>query len=1537
MILRTTNTYSMKGRAMPVKQLDEEALFHAARRISARDARDLFLEQACAGNSPLAERVRALLEMHEQESEVAEAPQRRTVDFEPIAERAGSRVGPYRLMEQIGEGGFGLVFVAEQQEPVKRKVALKVIKPGMDTRQIIARFEAERQALALMDHPNIARVLDAGSTESGRPYFVMELVRGIPITEYCDQNQLTPRERLELFVTVCQAVQHAHQKGIIHRDIKPSNVLVGSHDGKPMAKVIDFGVAKAISQDLTQHTLYTNFAQMIGTPLYMSPEQAEMSVLDIDTRSDIYSLGVLLYELLTGSTPFDRKRFAKAAYDEIRRLIREEEPPRPSTRVSTSDSLPSIAAQRHTEPAKLSKLIRGDLDWITMKALEKDRTRRYETANGLAREIERYLHDEPVEACPPTAGYRLRKFARKHRAALTTAAAILLLLTAGIAASTWQAVRATNAERAAMAAQQAEAERAEGERQAKLDAEAQRTRALDAAAAEKAAKEQAQRRLTQIAKSNAVLTAVFDDLNINKVKAGTEPLEAVLAKRLVQAAAELEGESVGDPLLVAGLQHKLGVTLLSLGFAAEAIPLFEKARNTQSTQLGPDHPDTLATMNSLAEGYQAAGQRDKAVPLYEETLKRRTAKLGPDHPDTLTSMANFAWGYHDAGQFDKALPLLEETLKRRKAKLGADHLDTLESMNNLAAGYQAAGQFDKALPLFEETLKLRKAKVGPDHPDTLTSLNNLAACYWSLWQLDKSVPLFEELLPRQEKKLGRGHPNTLLTAANLGENYRAAGQLDKAVPLLEETVKLMKAKLGPDHPDTLASMNNLALGYQDAGQLDKALPLFDETLKLKKTKLGPDHPATLKSMAGLAMGYRETGKLDRVLPLLEEALKLTKAKFGPDHPRTLASMNDLALGYDAARQFDKALPLLEETLKLRKANLGPDHPDTLISMNNLALGYHDAGQLDKALPLYEQTLTLMNAKLGPDHPNTLTSMGNLALCYQDAGQLDKALPLFDETLKIKKTKLGPDHPSTLTSMYNLARGYHDASQLDKSVLLSEEVLARSEKKLGRGHPDTLRGVANLGVNYSHDGRPAEEVPLLEEAYRASKKHPTLRFAGRDLVDAYWKAGKVAEAAELIDELLADARMQPPKDSVELAYELGQCGLTLLEMKKFAEAEPLLRDCLAIREKTRPDAWNTFNAKSMLGGALLDQKKYADAEPLLLAGYEGMKQRENMILPIARIRIAEAIERLVQLYEATGKKDEAAKWRKELQGRPKPEPPKEPAPRLSERKLPEQSADKNSDPKNDFELAEKKLADGQAGEAVKLFEMVHKDRAEKLGKDHPQTMSALYGLGRAWLAYGEGNNAVACLEQWIQLQHTAFPPRPERKAVARSLAQAYRSIGKTAESQRLFEEVCKLYSADCGPDHPDTLQTQTELAQLYLQAKKYADAEAVAKTAHEHWQKRIHSMSNLDHIEREQRDFANLQSILGECLLREGQFADAEPVLLAGYEGIKKRAANMSPQAKERRLLEAIERLVQLYDATNKKDEADKWRKELDAAKAAAKP
>jgi serine/threonine protein kinase len=418
----------------------EEAVFLAALQKTTPDERAAYLEDACAGNPELQARVGALLRAHDEPDGPLETPPPRlaaTIATSLIAERPGQTIGPYTLLEEIGEGGMGVVYLAEQQEPVRRKVALKIIKPGMDTRQVVARFGAERQALALMDHPNIAKVFDGGATDSGRPYFVMELVQGIPLTEYCDQNCLIVRQRLELFAKVCQAVQHAHSKGVIHRDLKPSHVPVTSYDGVPVPKIIDFGIAKATHGQLTERTLVTGFGLMIGTPFYMSPEQAEMGGQDVDTRSDVYSLGVMLYELLTGSTPFDQERLRRAGLDEIRCVIREEEPPLPSHRLSTlgAEAISTITAHRGVDARRLGRLLRGDLDWIVMKALEKDRSRRYESAAEFARDVQRYLTDEPVAARPPRLGDRVGKWVRRHRAAVWSAVALLLVSTIGSLAS----------------------------------------------------------------------------------------------------------------------------------------------------------------------------------------------------------------------------------------------------------------------------------------------------------------------------------------------------------------------------------------------------------------------------------------------------------------------------------------------------------------------------------------------------------------------------------------------------------------------------------------------------------------------------------------------------------------------------------------------------------------------------------------------------------------------------------------------------------------------------------------------------------------------------------------------------------------------------------------------------------------------------------------------------------------------------------------------------------------------------------------------
>jgi tetratricopeptide (TPR) repeat protein len=524
-------------------------------------------------------------------------------------------------------------------------------------------------------------------------------------------------------------------------------------------------------------------------------------------------------------------------------------------------------------------------------------------------------------------------------------------------------------------------------------------------------------------------------------------------------------------------------------------------------------------------------------------------------------------------------------------------------MNNLAMAYVAAGKLDLGLPLHAETLELQKAKRGPDHQDTLTSMSNLAAA------------------------------------------YQAAGKLDLALPLFEETLKLQQAKLGRDHPHTLTSMNNLAGGYMAVGKLDKALSLYAETLQLQKAKLGPNHPDTLVSRNNLVVGYLEAGKHDDALPLMAETLKIQQATLGPDHPDTLRSMHNLAVAYNAAGQLARALPLYVETLKLQQAKLGARHPGTLSTMGNLAKVYRAAGQLDKGLSLLEEVLEIEKATLGPDHPATLTAMHNLANAYGAANRLAKAGPLIQETVRRRTAALGPDHPDTLRSVSGLASAHWAEKRLDKSIPLFEDVLRRFEAKLGRDHPDTQMAAANLGVNYKGAGRFKEAMPLLEEVLRAAKKYSQLGWVVDHLAEAYAGEGEIDKLINLHQQQLVEARQALPKDSPQLAVRLNRLGMVLLQLRRWAEAEPLLRESLAIRDQAQPDGWTTFTTRSLLGGALLGQQKHEGAESLLLQGYAGMKQREKSIPPESTVHFEETAEWLVRLYEATGQKDKAAHWQR----------------------------------------------------------------------------------------------------------------------------------------------------------------------------------------------------------------------------------------------------------------------------------------------------
>jgi serine/threonine protein kinase len=685
---------------MIATNLDEQAIFEVARKIDSRETREAYLQQVCGDKVAIGLRVRALLKAYEESASFLESPAVPLVTLdEPIAERPGTVIGSYKLLEQIGEGGMGLVFMAEQSRPVRRRVALKVIKPGMDTRHIVARFEAERQALALMDHPNIAKIHDGGSTDSGRPYFVMELVRGVPITDFCDQRRLTTRQRLELFVTVCQAVQHAHQKGIIHRDLKPSNVLVTLHDTVAVPKIIDFGIAKATTQPLTDRTLFTNFAQMIGTPMYMSPEQAEMNGLDVDTRSDVYALGVLLYELLTGTTPFQSQTLKKMGLDELRRMIREEEPQTPSQRLSTlaPQLCSTVSERRGVDGRRLEQVLRRELDWVVMKALEKDRNRRYESASALAADVQRYQNDEAVAACPPSACYRLRKYVRRNRRALAMATIIAAALMSATLVSTWQVVVARDA------LGQAEATR--------KDAEADRDRARNAETQAKAAEKRVE---MEAAIARAVNDFLQNDLlrQVNNLPKDSDQLNVnerlTVREALDRAAARIGDRFKGQPRVEAAVRMAIGESYTSLALYLLARPHFERAVALRCANLGSDHPDTLASKKSLIENYCMSGRSRDAIIPTEEALSISERTFGPDHPNTFDASVRLANVYRAAEMFDRAIPLTKQVLDKRMATLGPNDVATLDTMHLLARCFLTAGSFEESIFWHEKLLSVSR-------------------------------------------------------------------------------------------------------------------------------------------------------------------------------------------------------------------------------------------------------------------------------------------------------------------------------------------------------------------------------------------------------------------------------------------------------------------------------------------------------------------------------------------------------------------------------------------------------------------------------------------------------------------------------------------------------------------------------------------------------------------------------------------------------------------------------------------------------------
>jgi len=792
----------------------EKEIFVAALELPTPE-RAAFVQRRCGDDAGMRARVLRLLEAHGRAEEFMGAP---TLDATPGAGRPaeadpglGAEIGPYRLESVLGEGGFGRVYLARQREPVDRLVALKVLKAGMDSRAIVARFESERQALAVMDHPGVARVFDAGQTGAGLPYFVMEHVRGEPLTDYCRRQGLGIREKLALFEQVCLAVQHAHHKGIIHRDLKPSNVLVTTVDGSAAPKVIDFGIAKAIGPRAPGDTMMTLDGHLVGTPAYMSPEQVTGCQV-MDTRSDVYTLGVLLYEVLTGTLPFETERLEKTPLSSLAQIICEETPPRPSTRVMRAATPEAESRQ----PARqLAGRLRGDLDWIVMRALEKEPSRRYQTAFAFASDIRRYLHDQPVEAGPPSGLYRLRKFSQRHRGELLAAGLVLVALVGGLISSLVFAARADE-----------------------------------------------QRRLVarELEKSREFAAFTIDML------AGVDPAvaqgedTAILQRMLGDAVERLEREPPEFPEVEAEIRNLIGTARDKIADVEGAEEQFRRALALARASLGESHPTTLQIWRALGLTYVKMTRLDDARRELTAVVDASRAALGDDDPQTIAAMFDLGSLEYVAGNYERSRAQMEQVVERRRAVLGDRHEDTMSARNSLAAALDELGEYEAALAIYREVLAFQLAALGPDHPHTLGTQNNIASSLGSLGRDEEAVVLLEQVLEGKRRVLGPDHPSLIVAMNNLSGAYRTLGRLDEAETMLRQAVETSRRAAGERDLRTLILTSNLAGLLIATERFAQAVELLTPAIPLCEESMGPDHPLALAMLSHLARARLGVGE-----------------------------------------------------------------------------------------------------------------------------------------------------------------------------------------------------------------------------------------------------------------------------------------------------------------------------------------------------------------------------------------------------------------------------------------------------------------------------------------------------------------------------------------------------------------------------------------------------------------------------------------------------------------------------------------------------
>ena len=943
---------------------------------------------------------------------------------------AGQRVGHYQLIREIGKGGMGTVWLAEQKEPVRRHVALKLIRDDIAGKNVINRFEAERQALSLMNHPSIAKVLDAGETETGSPYFVMELIDGLPINEYCDQNKLTIKERLLLLVEACKAVQHAHQKGVIHRDLKPSNILVSETDGKPVAKIIDFGLAKAFERDvrLAKESINTEFGFAVGTLQYMSPDQADLNPLGSDTRTDIYSLGVVLYELLVGSTPVTKAEVESKTKLEILKQICDVQPPRPSVRLKSLAGVDAakVSESRKTDRKKLEQLLASELDWVAMRALEKDPSRRYDSANEFALDLSRFLNNETVVARPPSGAYQLKKFVSKNKGLVAAVAAMVGILLLGIAGTTYGLLRAN---RLAVKNEQAFKQANE----LKEVALAEKFKAEEA-------RKNAEKNLVLVKNGNQLLSSIISGADTHSYETLAEMRSniAAIAKQQLRNLDKLE---IGSPSEVMRIKSDLVNAMINLGNASDAIPIVQDIIAELESDFPGDEFNLIIARGLLGTANLLSGNPEKAISILETINQKKIRKLGIQSKGTLITQDRLAQAYIQTGQLKKAEELLVEVHETSIGFFGELDPLSLTIKNNLANLYDDL-QPAKALPLFESAAKGLRETQGPNHRDTLVAQMNAAAIKMELGRLDESEKELAIVIPELTKQLGETHSLVLQGKVNLSNLYSRQGKLKKAVTLSQKIVKISSSKFGPEHSMTLAAKSSLYSHQMTLGQYDLACAGYQELIPQLEKYHGVSDHRTAVGRLNLAINYFQLGEFKLANPMLERSAREISGIFGPQDQRTLAALANLAYSYQNDGRHEQAFATYEKLIPLMKETLGEQDTQVLTAISNLAVAYWSDGQLEKSIPLFNELVQTFERMLGKDHIQTQSTIANLAINYRDNAQFEKAIPLLEEVCNRNKNV-----PQLSWIGHELKKAYQMAGLEGKIEEFVDQEIAEARKDL----------------------------------------------------------------------------------------------------------------------------------------------------------------------------------------------------------------------------------------------------------------------------------------------------------------------------------------------------------------------------------------------------------------------------------------------------------------------------------------------------------